>query len=267
MINNILSIDFDYIMFPCIKLYNDMSHEGENSTVIWDHIQYGRGVDDKFLSYDPESYNKLVMLIKKIVEYNKEYNESDDLLDTAKELKKYCITDHEKIVDILKNDHMKFLSDMKPYSTEDMIKDFKENYKYNLVNIDFHHDVMYRPQDRNSIMSFDKYNCSNWVGYLMLKNMIESYTWIKAPNSDLYDHKLDGKYNIEFITESFRVLDDLSKFVKDHNFDYIFLCLSPQWVPYKYKHLYDLIVELFDFKKIDPKPRYKVVVDSDLTKE
>lgn len=224
MVKSVLSIDFDYIMFPCIKLYNDLSSGGENSTVIWNNIEHFRGVDDKFLSYDPESYITIAKLLKSL----------------DNDTKKIAISEHQSIVDILIKDEN---------SIEHDIDEIYESWKFNLINIDFHHDIIYRPQDRNTIKNFDKYNCSNWVGYLMLKNKIENYTWIKAPNSDLYDHNLDGKYDIKFETESMRLVENIQEFIDNNKFDYVFLCLSPQWVPYKFKHLYDLLVELFDFRK------------------
>ena len=214
MVQHILSIDFDYIMFPCIKLYNDLCGGGENSTTIWKIIEFGRGVDDKFISYDARSYTSIVKLVKAAIERDKN-------------VKLIPIEEHQEIVDDLKRD---------------------ENYndtKYDLVNIDFHHDIFYRATDKNAIMHFDKYNCSDWVGYLILKDKIEKYTWVKAPNSDLYMHNLDGSHDIKFEIASGNIFDDIKSFVDTNTFDKVYLCFSPQWVPYKYKHLYDLIIDLF----------------------
>ena len=220
MTKNILSIDIDYIMFPCIKLYNDMSSGGENPTVIWDNIEHHRGVDDKFLSYDPESLTNIFKLLK------------DINTCATKPIKKIAIIEHHNIIDILNKDEK--------LEHESLIEGTTESYKYNIVNIDFHHDIMYRPQDRNNIINFNKYNCSNWVGYLILKDKIENYTWVKAPNSDLYSHDLDGKYDIKFNTLSMR--ESITEY--NNNFEYIFLCLSPQWFPYKYQHLFRVLLSV-----------------------
>lgn len=224
MIKRLLSIDFDIIMAPCIKLYNDLSSGGENSTVVWNNINNARGLEDKFLSYDANTYKDLVKLVRDIIEFNRE-------------CKLVPIIEHHEIIDDLK-------------TQEDY-----DDTTYDLINIDFHHDIFYRPQDRNLIKSFDKYNCSNWVGYLFLKDKLDKYTWVKAGNSDLYDHQLDGKYKINFFTESLRYIENVYNNISDErkfspvNIDTIYLCLSPQWVPYKYHHLYDLIVELFGRKE------------------
>ena len=210
-VKGILSIDFDYIMFPCINLYNDITSGGENATVIWEMLKRERGISDEFLLYDPKAYRAIIKLIKTIK-------------DKDKNIELISITEHDELVSEIA---------------------LGDETKYDLVNIDFHHDIMYRPTDRKNLKNFGTYNCSNWVGYLMLNNKINSYTWIKAPNSSLYDHKLDGTYDIKFETESIRAIEDLDTFLSNHCFDKIFLCFSPQWVPYKYKHLYDLIIDLF----------------------
>ena len=213
MVHHILSIDFDYIMFPCIKLYNDLCGGGGNSTITWANIEMQRGVEEKFLQYDANAYTSIVKLVQLAMK-----KEGTELIP---------VEEHDKLVDILKEDPE------------------YENDSFNLVNIDFHHDIMYRFNDRNIIKNFDKYNCSDWVGYLMIKDKLSEYTWVKAPNSSLYDHNLDGNYNIKFNIESRRIFDNMNEFLNEHPFDKIFLCFSPQWVPHKYKHLYDLIIDLF----------------------
>ena len=222
MVKRLLSIDFDIIMAPCIKLYNDMSNGGENPTVTWNAIEFERGVDEKFLMYDANTYKTLVKLVKMVMDFNIFCNVVP-------------VTAHHEIIDNLKKS-----------------LDYDET-TYDLINIDYHHDIMYRPQDRNTIKNFDKYNCSNWVGYLMLKDKIDKYTWVKAGNSLAYDHRLDGKTPLDFDVQSLRYIEDGIKYpnslrpdqISPINISTIYLCLSPQWVPYKYHHLYDLIVELF----------------------
>lgn len=230
----ILSIDFDYIMFPCIRLYNDICEGSENPSVTWNNIKYNRGVEDNFLTYDANAYTTIVKFIKAIINKAREDKVSID---------KYAIENHDKIVNIL--DKEEFNINHQPDAEDDNI------FKYDLMNIDFHHDIMYRPQDRTSIKNFNKYNCSDWVGYLFIKDKIDKYTWIKAANSDLYDNRLSGIYDIKFDIGSLRSISDPVNFIKEQetNFNKIFLCFSPQWVPYQYKHLYDLIVDLFDFRK------------------
>ena len=42
----IVTIDFDYIMSPCIKLYNDMCGGDANPTECWDRIEIERRINN-----------------------------------------------------------------------------------------------------------------------------------------------------------------------------------------------------------------------------
>ena len=61
----VLSIDFNYIMYPCIDLYNDMCFGDGNPTLTWDNIEHIRNIEDK-LSFDKQYFlfiNKLIMTL------------------------------------------------------------------------------------------------------------------------------------------------------------------------------------------------------------
>lgn len=210
MVKNILSIDFDIIMYPCIKLYNDQVPGDENPTVLWNNLEERFDIDH-FLTYDARLYIEIVKCVKEAV---------------ANGAKLIQIEDHDKLVDWIKGFDDEFYND--------------EENKYNITNIDFHHDLMYRKLDKSAITRFDKYNCSDWLGYLYLKKKAQSITWVKAPNSIPYCNDFGEIKDLEILPKS-----EIGILNKTNKFDYVFLCLSPQWVPYKFKHLYDLIIELF----------------------
>lgn len=197
MQKKILSIDFDIIMYSCIKLYNDKVGGGDNPTQLWQGLENDYNINN-ILTYDWNVVKQIAQLIKK-----------------AKSV--HFIQEHQEIVDILKQDW--------------------EEDTYELINIDFHHDLWYRPTDPATLADFDNYNCSNWVGYLLLKNKLvnNTYTWLKAPNSD-QPIKFD-EIDLNFQMLSLRDLPSLLK----EEFDEVFFCLSPQWVPYKYTKIYELI--------------------------
>ena len=56
-----------------------------------------------------------------------------------------------------------------------------KNFKYNIINIDHHHDWCYKDSEFNN--NIDKVNCGNWVKYLSDINCLEEYIWIKNQNS------------------------------------------------------------------------------------
>lgn len=202
----ILSIDFDIIMYPCIKLYNDKVGGEANPTQLWEYLAAEHDIQE-FICYDAKTLLMLATLIKTAVD---------------KGAKLHLITEHQEIVDQLKKD---------------------ENYDeetFTIHNIDFHHDIWYRPDDKNLLVTFEDYNCSNWLGLLYLHNKTEAIHWIKAANSAMFG---DPDYNASDIFTSITNLNDFMDNT-DFQFDDIYFCLSPQWVPYKFHHLYSLISTL-----------------------
>ena len=191
----ILSIDFDYIMSPCIKLYNNYCAGDENATVIWDKLEHDLEIE-KFLCYDAQALKKIALLIQRNVKNGAEL---------------IPIEEHQEIIELLPKEET-----------------------IDLVNIDFHHDIWYSPEAVENINNFNEYNCADWVGYLYLHNRLTSYKWLKAPNSDVYKGE-EISYEILGKNDFANIGNDFSK---------IFFCFSPQWVPYKYRHLYELIIEM-----------------------
>lgn len=210
----VLTIDFDYIMSPCIKLYNDMAAENNNPTEQWERIERERNINNH-IEYDSKALLNIAAIMKNIMNKNKD-------------CKLYKIMNHEDIIKRL---------------------DISENSDdtYFIMNIDFHHDIYYRPEDVTSLSYFNDYNCSNWLAYIYYIDKLDGYSWIKAPNSDnvnieLFEEDLREKISIlNSYTLNELVSDTLSG---DVTFDYIVFCFSPQWVPYRYLHLFDLIYDL-----------------------
>lgn len=204
MEKKILSIDFDIIMYPCISLYNGDIDGDDNPIELWKQLEDEYGLEN----YNILTYDASVLLeLAKLVSYNKKKGKPI-----------YYIDEHQQIVDKLKKD-----------------KDYDESI-YDLYNIDFHHDIWYNTEDLIDIQENDKYHCGCWIGYLYLKKKLSNITWLKAPNSDGLEIKAYGG-NLDIKTLRIREFDKLY----DIDFDEVYLCLSPQWVPQKYKIFYDLI--------------------------
>ena len=198
----ILSIDFDIIMYPCIKLYNEHIGGSMNPTQIWKWLEEEKEIEP-FLNYDA----KILIILAKIIKNQ-----------MKKGAQLVCYNEHQESVDNLK--------------TWDC---FENEEPFDITNIDFHHDVWYREEDKDLLFSFNKYNCSNWLGYLFIKNKTSKIVWYKASNSDLpYENNIINEiYNISNLEQ-----------LNDETFDIIYFVKSPQWVHYKYHHLYDLISEV-----------------------
>jgi hypothetical protein len=209
MEKKILSIDFDIIMYPCINLYNADVDGGDNPIDLWKELEDEYG----FENYDILTYDGRVL------------KEITKLLAENKDKPIYFIQEHQEIVDNLKKG-----------------AGWGED-RYDVYNVDFHHDLWYRDTDFAEILKQDEYNCSDWLGYLFLTKKLTGLTWLKAPNSDPPEIKAYGS-DLELQTLRIR------EFYKLHeiDFDEIYFCLSPQWIPQKYKIFYDIIKILIEGK-------------------
>ena len=198
----ILSIDFDAIMFPCIRLYNEYCYGNENATTIWRQLEFDRDIN-QYLSYDANVYKNIGKIIFKNIKNG---------------AKLIPIQEHQMLVDHLKK-----------YDLLDL--------QFDITNIDYHHDIAY---NRNSFveMEFDNYTCADWAGYLMTLNPETTLTWVGCPGSSPYNEDIKEFTNTITIKRIDEIVD------LDDDYDLIYFCLSPQWVPYVYHHLYDLLIDL-----------------------
>lgn len=202
MEKKILSIDFDIIMYPCINLYNGDVGGDDNPVDLWRDLEDEYGLENyNILTYDTKVLKEITKLIAK--------NKNKPI---------YFIQEHQEIVDHLK-------------TTEGWNED-----TYDVYNVDFHHDFWYRDTDFAEILKQDEYNCSDWLGYLYLTKKASGITWLKAPNSDEPEIRAYGG-NVKFNTLRIREFDKLHKI----DFDEVYFCFSPQWVPQKYRIFYDII--------------------------
>lgn len=101
-----------------------------------------------------------------------------------------------------------------------------------IVNVDHHHDLFYNPNDLGNMEYFNQYSCANWLGYLIKKGIAKKATWIKSPNSSM---------PADSMGIGIRPLSDIDLL---NGFDVVFLVFSPQWVPYKFRHLYEMMIDV-----------------------
>lgn len=195
----ILSIDFNYIMYPCIKLYRHYCNPSEHPNTIWNNIQNDLEIEN-FLCYDGEALKQIAALIRR--------NQKNNVL-------LYLITDHKEIVDAISK---------------------LTTGSFELTNIDWYHDISANNADVESVSNFDKYDDTNWVGYLQAQHKLSKYTWIKARNSELCPNDILDKLNLSLEIGGMKRIPELP-----NDYDAVYFCLNPSHVPYKYKHLYELI--------------------------
>lgn len=197
----ILSIDLDIIMHKCIDLYNDDSEGGDDPDWYWEWVENEYGYKALHL-YEYDP--DAILGIYKLIGLNKD-----------KPL--YFIESHEEIVDILSEQ-----------------EDYKDT-KYHMYNLDFHHDLWYEEETLEDFIKHKdvEYSCANWLGYLFFEKKLASLTWLKASNS-LMPIPYAGLKMKTLGTKEFFRLENI-------DFDQVFFCLSPQWVPEEGQIFYKLL--------------------------
>lgn len=89
------------------------------------------------------------------------------------------------------------------------------NEKIQLVNIDFHHDYYHFYTGDNPL------NCGNWLRRLMEKRPDTKVLWIRREDSQTTC--LEGEFPFNHTTEIESIFN--------MEFDYVFMCRSPEWSP------------------------------------
>lgn len=100
-----------------------------------------------------------------------------------------------------------------------------------ITNVDFHHDYYnyFTPGDKGV------YNCGNWLRKFYeedRKGINTNITWIRSKDSDI--RTLGGEFPHTMKRQLARKLTQ--------DYDFIFICLSPEWVPTHLKGGYSALI-------------------------
>lgn len=210
----VLSIDLDYIMEPSIEIYNDLFYAG-NPMTRW----------RTFFEKTPFNNNSFEINISNLM---------------------YC---YNVFLKSLKNcDKVSF-----GYTHDSILYSIEDFNNIELINIDHHDDVFagdfYDDYPSDSlqkeyaeIVYSNRIHEGNWVAYLSSRNKIKSYTWIGNHNSA---NKVRNEPNSHFVPNYSNVERENYNFA-DYNFDHIFVCLSPQYIPHKFWHYFAMFITAYE---------------------
>ncbi len=187
-IETILTIDFDVIMGPSIELYNHLINEHFGVKEAKDKIN-----------------NLLFYCDADLIIYSKLTTYLLQLYGCINPINVHFIYDHEQICNYL-----------------------EKNKKYNIINIDHHHDYGYE-NNRSNLY------CGNWVLKMEEKNLLNSYLWIGNSTSGLMP-----KGKKKFI--NFYDCDLNSLQIPDK----LIICASFQWIPEQFHPLFYLWLQLYN---------------------
>lgn len=118
------------------------------------------------------------------------------------------------------------------------------NYQnIDLINIDYHHDIFYTPDQSYEVEQLEYVHEGNWIWLLNKKKILNSYDWIRNINSSLFDENI---FNLTshptFLYNSY--LKEEYNF-ENYEFDLIFVCLSPQYIAPQHWHYFELLKNIY----------------------
>lgn len=98
---------------------------------------------------------------------------------------------------------------------KNIIDRISRRFQLMIVNIDFHHDYYHYYKGSHHC------NCGNWLRRVIEERPETKVKWIRRKDSQIYS--LDGMFPFEH-TEDIKT-------IYNENYDYVFLCRSPEWSP------------------------------------
>lgn len=105
-----------------------------------------------------------------------------------------------------------------------------------LVNIDHHHDIIYRSEMQ------EKVDCGNWVYHLARQGKLRSYSWIGNSESEKY--KLKDDFNIESHCTYHETYSE-KLYMMEERFDLVVICKSGKYTPKSVQKNADSLATIF----------------------
>lgn len=217
---NVLSIDLDYIMWPDIYFYNSMLWD-RNPTVRWKKMEDAGHINIK-RKFDINQgnlmfvYNLFLKVIKKCKSVSFGYEHDAILYELEKE--KY------KNIDLYHIDHH-----------DDYLNGWYEDESH-----------AYKGYEKEYFFLENQFTLDegNWIAWLNIQKKLKSFLWIHNPNTKftledgrnrfIYD-SMDGEYYMH-------LRDEISEEISNINFEHVFVCLSPQYIPENHWHYFGMFI-------------------------
>lgn len=141
------------------------------------------------------------------------------------------------------------------YEHDAILFDIQKYDNIDLINIDHHDDVFHMSMsdyasgydalklEYEMICSSDHVNEGNWGAWLYSRNKISSFTWIRNPTSRNVDRidsikSLMGNKFESYLSTEYKITN--------YDFDHIFVCLSPQYIPQNHWHYFTMFMMAYE---------------------
>ena len=213
---NILSIDMDYILEPCINLYNDLVLASQSPDKIWENLNKLRNIDEH-ISYNEDNlryiFNIFTLALSKL---------------KNKENVTFAVNHDAILFDLASSKYL--------------------NNTFTIYNIDHHHDIYYSEVAKKDVDDYNAPNVANWVWYLDKYEKISQYNWICNKNSFFPEQEIKSFGKMDAFER-----DKIPQIFEVKEWDYIFVCHSPHWFPRKYDMFLDMLMDIYkNFTNITP---------------
>lgn len=226
----VLSIDLDYCMSSCIELYDGI-HDDENPLTRWKKFQESGFMPNNKLTIDKDKVIYCFDVFTKALKHCQDVEFAYDHDAILYRLEK------EKDVEIINIDyHNDFLNfgGLSEYSDG--------SYEQDISVLELEYDLI---EKHNRVME------GNWVAWLDIHDKLKKYTWIRDKTSLTGTKEKNNKptftdYYWDILQDKFEhcVKEDYT--FKSFEFDYIFVCLSPVYVPQKFWHNFTLFMIAYE---------------------
>jgi len=211
----VLSIDLDYIMEPSIEVFNSI-HFNDNPLLRWDQLYEDLNFKESHFYINQSNllfcFNVFLKALKSTNSVSFGY-EHDSIL--------FSISEYDNI-DLINIDHHDdvFGGD---YATKEPLEEALKKEYY-------------------EILKYNRVHEGNWAAWLAGKNKINSFTWIGNENSG---NKSRNQYNAKVVPNYHNVERENYTF-NSYDFDHIFVCLSPQYIPKNHWHYFSMFISAFE---------------------
>lgn len=226
MTKRVLSIDLDYIMGPTIEVHQqaDAGHY-ENATAKWDNFF------DRLPFKENQFYidqGNLIFCYNAFLKSLTKNNKTPEVLFGYDHDSILYLIGKEKNLDLINIDHHDDVMHGTFLSSHDDEEDGYDGLEKELYMIREHHWV----------------NEGNWGAWLHEHKKLESFTWIHNPESGNLDR---NGFNIQLFRDiNYQYTPRQNYKFKDYNFDYIFVCLSPQYMPIVHWHYFTMFLMAYE---------------------
>ena len=136
------------------------------------------------------------------------------------------------------------------YEHDEILYELQDKEDIEIINIDHHDDIFGEDYDGDvqreyaGLLKHDRVNEGNWGAWLHLQKKLDSFIWIHNENSrNLKQH---NDLNVEVLGKKYKWFLREDYTFEKYDFDFIFVCLSPQYVPQNHWHYFTMFIMAYE---------------------